>query len=132
LAGYQPAAGEDVRVQENRVGPRYFSTVGMHLLTGRDFTGQDRDKAPLVAIVNQSAARRCFPNGNAIGQRIGYGQPNVEIVGMVADARVNNEREAAPPMVFYPLAQARCTAGVWSCALPATRRHACARFARPF
>ena len=105
VAGYQPAAGEDVRVQENRVGPHYFSTVGMHLLAGRDFTELDRDKAPLVAIVNQTAARRYFPDGNAIGRKLGYGKPNIEIVGIVADARINNEREAAPSMAFYPLSQ---------------------------
>jgi predicted permease len=105
VAGYQPAAGEDVRVQENRVGPHYFSTVGMRLFAGRDFTELDGDKAPLVAIVNQAAAQRYFPNGNAIGRKFGYGKPNVEIVGIVADARVNSEREAAPPMAFYPLSQ---------------------------
>ncbi len=105
IAGYQPAAGENVQVQENRVGPHYFSTVGMRLLAGRDFTDQDKEKAPLVAIVNQTAARRYFPEGNVIGRKFGYGQPIVEIVGVVADARVNSEREPAPPMAFYPLAQ---------------------------
>jgi predicted permease len=105
VAGYQPAAGEDVRVQENRVGPHYFSTVGMRLLAGRDFTEHDKENAPLVAIVNQAAVRRYFPNGNAIGREFGYGKPNVEIVGIVADARINSEREPAPPMAFYPLAQ---------------------------
>jgi hypothetical protein len=57
IAGYQPSAGENVQIQENRVGAHYFSTVGMHLLAGRDFTEQDKEKAPLVAIVNQSAVR---------------------------------------------------------------------------
>ena len=105
IASYQPAAGENVEIQENRAGVHYFSTVGMRLLEGRDFTKQDNEKAPLVAIVNQAMARRYFPNGNAIGRRFGYGKPNVEIVGIVADARINSEREAAPPMAFYPLAQ---------------------------
>ncbi len=105
IEGYQPAAGEDVGVQENRVGPHYFTTVGMRLLTGRDFTEQDTERAPLVAIVNEAAVRRYFGNGNAIGRRFGYGRPNVEIVGVIADARVNSEREPARPMAFYPLAQ---------------------------
>src|SRR5262249_20179340 len=105
IAGYQPASGEDVRIQENRVGLHYFSTVGMRLLAGRDFTEQDRDKTSPVAIVNQAAARRYFSGANAIGGKLGYGKTNVEIVGIVADARINSEREAAPPMAFYPLAQ---------------------------
>ena len=105
IGGYQPAAGENVQIQENRVGAHYFSTVGMHLLAGRDFTEQDKERAPLVAIVNQATARRYFPNGNVIGRKFGYGKPNVEIVGIVADARINSEREPAPPMAFYPLVQ---------------------------
>ena len=111
IAGYQPAAGEDTQIQENRVGPHYFSTVGMRLLAGRDFTEHDKEKEPLVAIVNQTMARRYFPGGNAIGRRFGYGKPNVEIVGIVADARINSEREAAPPMAFYPLAQGTAYGG---------------------
>lgn len=111
VAGYQPATGEDVEIQENRVGPHYFSTVGMRLLAGRDFTEHDRDKAPLVAIVNQSAARRYFAGANAIGRKFGYGQPSIEMVGIVADARVNSEREAAVPMAFYPLAQGTAYGG---------------------
>jgi predicted permease len=105
IEGYQPAPGENSEIQENRVGPHYFTTVGMRLLSGRDFTERDTEKAPPVAIVNQAAARRYFPDGTAIGRRFGYGRANIEIVGIVADARVNSEREAARPMAFYPLAQ---------------------------
>jgi predicted permease len=105
IADYQPASGENVQVQENRVGPHYFSTVGMRLLAGRDFTERDTEKMPLVAIVNQAVVRRYFPDGNALQRKFGYGKPQFEIVGIVEDARVNSEREAAPPMAFYPLAQ---------------------------
>jgi predicted permease len=105
IAGYQPAPGENVQVQENYVGPHYLSTVGMRLLAGRDFTEQDKEKGLLVAIVNQAAARRYFPGENAIGKKFGYGNPVVEIVGIVADARINSEREPAAPMAFRPLAQ---------------------------
>lgn len=111
IAGYQPSAGESVQVQENRVGPHYFSTVGMRLVAGRDFTEQDTSKRPPVAIINQAALRRYFRGGNAIGRKFGYGKPIVEIVGVVADARVTSEREAALPMAFYPLAQATVFGG---------------------
>jgi predicted permease len=105
IAGYQPAAGEDVDIFTNFVGPHYFTTVGMRLLTGRGFTERDSEKAPAVTVVNQALVRRYFPDGNAIGRRLGYGTPSVEIVGVVEDARVNSEREAAEPMAFFPLAQ---------------------------
>jgi predicted permease len=104
IDGYQPAPGEQVQVQENIVGPNYFSTVGMPLIAGRDFNERDDKKSVPVAIVNQTAARRYFPNG-AIGSRFGYGKPSIRIVGIVQDARVNNAHEAAVPMAFYPLAQ---------------------------
>jgi predicted lysophospholipase L1 biosynthesis ABC-type transport system permease subunit len=77
----------------------------MRLLAGRDFTERDTEKMPLVAIVNQAVVRRYFPDGNALQRKFGYGKPQIEIVGIVEDARVNSEREAAPPMAFYPLAQ---------------------------
>ncbi|HEY7390388.1 MAG TPA: ABC transporter permease, partial [Bryobacteraceae bacterium] len=105
ITGYQPAPGEKVQVQENIAGPNYFSTVGMRLLAGRDFTERDTAKSAPVAIVNEAAVRRYFSNRNALGQRFGYGKPNIEIIGIVADARVNSAREAALPMAFYPLAQ---------------------------
>jgi predicted permease len=105
IAGYQPAPGENLQIQENRVGPHYFSTVGMRLLAGREFTERDTEKTLLVAVVNQAAVRRYFQNGNALGRKFGYGSPQVEIVGIVEDARINSEREPAPPMAFYPLAQ---------------------------
>jgi predicted permease len=105
IAGYQPRVGEAVRVLENSVGLQYFATVGMPVVAGRDFDEHDTEQAPHVAIVNQSMARRYFPAGKAIGQRFGYERPDVEIVGIVADARVLSVQEAPVPMAFYPLAQ---------------------------
>ena len=103
IAGYQPGPGEMVQVQENHVSLRYFSTVGMRLVAGRDFDERDTESAPRVAVVNRSMARRYFPDGQAVGHRFGYEQPDVEIVGVVEDARVNSVPDAPSPMAFYPL-----------------------------
>ncbi|MBV8906089.1 MAG: ABC transporter permease, partial [Acidobacteriia bacterium] len=105
IEGYQRAPGEQVSFQQNVVGLNYFATVGMRLVAGRDFTAHDIRESGQVAIINQAAARRYFPNGRALGRRIGWEKPGVEIVGIVADARVNSARESAPPMAYYPLAQ---------------------------
>jgi predicted permease len=105
IASYQPRVGEAVRVLENSVGLQYFSTVGMPVVAGRDFDEHDTEQAPHVAIVNESMARRYFPGGHAIGQRFGYERPDVEVVGIVVDARVLSVQEAPAPMAFYPLAQ---------------------------
>jgi predicted permease len=105
IAGYQSQPGEQVMVQENRVGPRYFYTVGMRLLAGRDFDGRDTAGTRKVAIVNEAMVRRYFRGRSAIGQRFGYDAPDIEIVGIVRDARVNAAREAPVPMAFYPIVQ---------------------------
>jgi predicted permease len=109
IAGYDARPGEQVLTQENRVSPGYFATVGIRLLAGRSFTDRDtKDGAP-VAIVSESVARRYFAYGNAIGHRFGYtdigAKTDTEIVGIVADARVNSAREEPPPMVYYPIQQ---------------------------
>lgn len=91
--------------QENLVTPTFFSTVGMRLLRGRNFTDADRDGAPRVAIVSESMAQHFFGTTDVVGARFGYGSPpDVEIIGVVANARVNNLRQV-PRLVYYPLAQ---------------------------
>ena len=105
ISGYQPRLGEQVAVQENRVGANYFSTVGMRLLDGRDFDSRDTASSPRVAIVNQAMARQYFSGRLAIGEKFGDDKPDIEIVGIVEDARVNSVREAAAPMAYYPMQQ---------------------------
>ncbi len=103
ISGYTPQPGEQVVIQENRVGPRYFSTVGMRVAAGRDFDARDHGSDARIAIVNEAMAAQYFKGRNPIGERFGYDKPDLEIVGVVRDARVNTVREAAVPMVFYPL-----------------------------
>jgi predicted permease len=105
IEGYQPAPGETVRLQENRVGPGYFAATGMTLREGRLFTERDADGSPMVAIVNEATVRRYFLGRSPIGSRLGYGPLDTQIVGVVADARVNSLRQEAVPMAFYPLDQ---------------------------
>jgi len=98
--------GESSTAQENYVTPDYFGTIGMTVAQGRGFTRADRDGAPKVAIVSESMARHFFGTDRVVGSRFGYGTPpELEIVGVVRDARVNALREAAPRLVFRPLAQ---------------------------
>jgi predicted permease len=109
IVGYDARPGEQVLVQENYVGTEYFSTVGMRLLSGRNFSDRDSKDGASVAIVSESMARRYFPAGNAIGHRFGYtdidAKPGTEIVGIVEDARVNSVRDEPPLMAYYPIRQ---------------------------
>jgi ABC-type antimicrobial peptide transport system permease subunit len=77
----------------------------MHIVAGRDLVAADSAMPVRVAVVNEAMVRRYFKNREAVGQRFGYGEkPDIEIVGVVQDARVNTVREAVLPMAFYPLA----------------------------
>jgi predicted permease len=92
----------EILLQENRIGARYFSTVGMHLVAGRDFDGRE-NAASKVAIVNEAMTRRYFPNKPAIGQRFGSPNADTEIIGVVQDARVNAVRDEPVAMAYYPI-----------------------------
>jgi len=105
ISGYTAAPSEQVLFQENRVSAEYLPTVGITQLRGRNFDARDRRDAPKVAIVNQTLVKRYFAGREPLGQRFGYKTPDVEIVGVIADARVNSAREAAEPMAYYPLDQ---------------------------
>jgi predicted permease len=91
------------------VSPDFFRTMGMALLRGREFDWTDDEDRPLVAIVSRSLARRLFPNGGAIGQRIRFGVmadlQALEIVGVAVDARIFRLREATPPVLYIPRLQ---------------------------
>jgi predicted permease len=90
--------------QENRVGPGYFTTVGMHMAAGRNFEAREIGSDAKIAIINETMARRYFKGRDPVGQRFGYDKPDeLEIIGVVKDARVNTVREEVPPMVFFPL-----------------------------
>jgi predicted permease len=89
----------------NRVSSGYFETVGTPLLRGRTFDRRDRAGSPLVAIVSQSFARRHFGDADPIGRRIGQSVPEIEIVGVVGDAKYQDGRRAPREMFFIPYLQ---------------------------
>ena len=86
----------------NRVAPRYFATLGIPFVSGRDFAETDRDGAPPVAIVNEALARAYFPGENPVGKRVrrSEDEPYSEIIGVVRDSRFGSMGEEPTP-VFY-------------------------------
>ena len=103
----EPKGQDEVRVHLHFVSPRHLETMGIPLLIGRDFTVQDREGAPRVALANQALARLLPGTGGPVGRRILYDQPDapVEIVGMTGDARFATLREPAPPTLYLPYRQ---------------------------
>ena len=113
IEGYEPQPGENMSFFYNVVGPRYFETLRTPLLSGRDFTPQDRAGAPQVVIINETLARRYFPDGGALGKRLIFGAyrgapiplQRLEIVGVVKDSKYLDMTEQQRRMMFLPLAQ---------------------------
>jgi predicted permease len=93
----------------NAVSPGYFSTIGMRLLAGRDITARDAAGATRVAVVNEAFLRRFFPAGDALGRRISIGldpsRQDLEIVGLVSDARYQRLEETPHAIAYLPTAQ---------------------------
>jgi predicted permease len=92
------------RVTRHRVWPDFFRTTGLTMLRGRDFTMQDRKGAPLVAIVNETAARRLWPGEDPLGQQFRIGSDTVPwttVVGVVADAGFDRPRGAETEPAVY-------------------------------
>ena len=105
-----PIEEESTRyVYFNAVSPRYFETLGMRFLQGRDFNIADSPTSTRVVIVNQVLAQRFFPNQNPIGRRITIGRSerrrDLEIVGLVENAKYQLLQEPARRIAYLPLAQ---------------------------
>ncbi|MGH9940115.1 MAG: FtsX-like permease family protein, partial [Blastocatellia bacterium] len=88
------------------VGPSYFSTVGVPILAGREIGTRDEGNAPLAGVINQTMAGACFGDANPIGRRIrasaAYGTLDFVIVGVVADSKRDDLREAAESCFYVP------------------------------
>lgn len=90
------------------VSPRYFETMRVPLVRGRDFSTADTADAALVAIVNETLARRLWPGGDPIGQRLrsaGGTEPWRDVIGVVRDAKSAELTESPPGVYYVPVAQ---------------------------
>jgi len=110
VEGFDASPDTDTTSSLNVVGPRYFDTLSIPLLAGRRFTEQDTEGRPLVAIVNRAFAEK-FEMGDAVvGKRMARStgsdvQLDIEIVGLVADARYATIKDEPPPQFFVPIGQ---------------------------
>jgi predicted permease len=106
--GYESKEGEDLNPSVDGVGPRYFETMGIPLVSGREFTERDVIGAPKVAIINETMAKYFFGSSNPIGRRFGFGRgkpTDIEIVGVAKDVRSVELRDQPPRYVYIPYAQ---------------------------
>jgi predicted permease len=104
-----PGASDAVPAVRTLVSPGFFNTVGVRVLAGRDFDWRDRSRGRRVAVISQSLADRLFGEHAGVGQRIRIGvtpeNQDVEVVGIVADARLYNLKDSNVAAVYVPALQ---------------------------
>jgi len=102
-AGQQPPT-----VMYDMITPTYLDTMQTPLLRGRQFSEADSEKAPLVAVINQSMAKKFWPNEDALGKNFSTKGPNgpfTQVVGIVQDGKYQNLMEDPQPFFYLPLEQ---------------------------
>jgi predicted permease len=107
--GYHP--GDDTEATYDYIGPNYFSTMGIPLIAGREFSESDTAESPKVCVINQKLAQRSFTGRNPIGLHMTHGSgtlytdPPMEIVGVVADSKWDDARSDIVPFLYIPYSQ---------------------------
>jgi predicted permease len=103
--GYQPPLEEQPEIEYNQIGPGYLATLGIPLLSGREFTRSDDETAPLVAIVNRAMMMRYWGGQDPIGRRLEVKGRWARVVGVAADSKYESMRETPRPFFYVPLRQ---------------------------
>ena len=106
-------AGQRIPERDNAyfvgAGPRFLSTMQLHLIAGREFTNRDSADSPAVAIVNEAFAQRHFAKQSPVGQHLAANvrgnRTDLEIVGLVRNTNAAGLRKAPPPTVYVAYAQ---------------------------
>jgi predicted permease len=104
---FEPPEGQRPEARLRPVTPGYFRTVGTRLLKGRDISSSDRAGAPGVVVVNESFERTFFPDGDALGHTVAKGAwweslpGEFEIVGVVADVKMDGFTESVPTALYF-------------------------------
>ncbi len=112
-----PAGQRDFNNSINRlvVSTNFFEMMEIPVLAGRAFSPRDNDTAAKVAVINEAAAKKYFPDANPVGQRFGSSPETtdqLEIVGVLRDAKYNSVRDPAPPTMYVPYFQTRTGSAV--------------------
>ena len=107
VEGFKKGPDTDVNSRLNEIGPGYFKTFGVRLLSGREFAPSDEAGAPKVAIVNQAFARKFGLGSEAVGKRMSVHSDSLdmEIVGLIPDVAYRDVKADVPAVFFVPAAQ---------------------------
>jgi len=103
--GYDAPRDQQPTVDYNEISPAFLSTMGIPVVSGREFTGADDETALAVAIVDQTIASRFFQGVDPVGRRIQLRGKWLQIVGVARNAKYRNLLEAPRPFLYVPLRQ---------------------------
>ena len=110
--GYQPAPDEQPTVDYNEVGPAYFTTMGIPLVSGREFTRADNETAPPVAVVNEAMAAQYWRGQDPVGQRLQAKGRWMRVAGVARTSKYRNLTETSRPFFYVPLRQSSLGPGL--------------------
>ena len=109
VEGFKKDADTDANARYNEVSPGYFRTLGVPLLAGREFTEADALGRSQVAVVNEAFAKKFGLGRDAVGKRMSSdddkGELDIEIVGLVQNAKYSEVKQEIPPLFFTPYRQ---------------------------
>ena len=111
VEGFESGPDVDANSRFNAVGPGYFRTLGITLLAGREFTAADAQNTPKIAVVNETFSRKFgLPGREAVGKLMATDRRatdlDIQIVGVIADAKYSEVKQVTPPLYFTPYRQA--------------------------
>jgi len=105
VEGQMPPRGEDPLADVRIVAPGYFETMGIRLLEGRFLDERDVETAPRTSVINETMARRYFPDRSPLGQIVQNPHGRSEVVGVIADVRAQGLDTEPKKQVYLPLRQ---------------------------
>ncbi len=105
VEGYRPAPDEQPTAQYNQVSPGYFATLGISLLSGRDFTRADNETAPLVAVVNERMVQQYWRGVDPVGKRFQVKDKWMQVVGVAKLVKYGTFTEQPKPFFYVPFRQ---------------------------
>ena len=119
VQGFKAGPDTDSSSRYNRVGPGYFSALGIPLIAGREFTDADTVNSAPVALVNQTFAKKFGLGNDAVGKLMGWAPGegyrstlDTTIVGVVEDAKYSEVKQTVPPQFFVPYRQDKAPGGM--------------------
>ncbi len=109
VQGFEAGPDTDRQSSFNMIGPGYFRVLGIPVMSGREFARSDALGSSKVAIVNEAFVKKFNLGRDAVGKRIGTGrrtdQPDMEIVGVIKNAKYSDVKDKIPPQFFTPYRQ---------------------------